>query len=207
MSDAVSYKEFYEAVIASGSILAGFSGTFLQFRLQREASYYRQAAVSLERIGDNGDEGGIAEPGVTYSLIGGHLYRKLGQDVSIRLSHFSVSFLMLVISVMLSFVFGFLLPLFALSGVWPYVDPGPVVAGLTSATLFLMGYFLTELYHYNIVPLNLPVDKREWWKELCIFFFTSLVIAGLASWFVASRVHGIVAPTATVTIEKLHLRP
>ena len=39
---------FYTAVLTAGAILTGFAGTFLQFRIQREASYHRQPAVSFE---------------------------------------------------------------------------------------------------------------------------------------------------------------
>jgi hypothetical protein len=34
-------KSFIEAALTAGSILTGFVGTFLNFRIQREASYYR----------------------------------------------------------------------------------------------------------------------------------------------------------------------
>src|SRR5690348_13569560 len=34
-------QEFYSAALTAGSILAGFTGTFLSFRIQREANYFR----------------------------------------------------------------------------------------------------------------------------------------------------------------------
>jgi len=34
---------FFSAVISAGAILSGFCGTFLAFRIQREAGYYRQS--------------------------------------------------------------------------------------------------------------------------------------------------------------------
>jgi hypothetical protein len=33
---------FFSAILSAGAILAGFCGTFLSFRIQREAAYYRQ---------------------------------------------------------------------------------------------------------------------------------------------------------------------
>jgi len=34
-------QKFYEAALTAGAILSGFIGTFLSFRIQREASYFR----------------------------------------------------------------------------------------------------------------------------------------------------------------------
>src|SRR5205807_8871788 len=85
----ISDKDFYSAVLAAGAILTGFSGTFLQFRIQRESSYYRQPALSYE-------EG-------------------KAKDIVIGLSHFTSSFLLIICAVILEIVFGFCLPLFALA--------------------------------------------------------------------------------------------
>jgi MFS family permease len=38
---------FFQSVIGAGSILAGFSATFLAFRIQREAEYYRSPGGSV----------------------------------------------------------------------------------------------------------------------------------------------------------------
>ncbi len=82
--DQQALREFYGSVTTAGAILAGFSGTFLSYRIQRESNYYRQ--VSIEK--------GEA------------------RDVYIGLSHFTSSFLLIIFSTVLSLVFGFLLPLF-----------------------------------------------------------------------------------------------
>ena len=41
-------ESFYTATLSAGAILTGFCGTFLSFRLQREANYYRQVALDFE---------------------------------------------------------------------------------------------------------------------------------------------------------------
>jgi len=68
--DQHALREFYSSVTTAGAILAGFSGTFLSFRIQRESNYYRQ--VSIER--------GEA------------------RDVYIGLSHFTSSFMLIICS-------------------------------------------------------------------------------------------------------------
>jgi hypothetical protein len=40
MDDSTNIK-FFESVIAAGAIIAGFCGSFLVFRIQREADFYR----------------------------------------------------------------------------------------------------------------------------------------------------------------------
>jgi hypothetical protein len=37
-----NYDAFYTSVVSAGAILTGLAGTFLQFRIGREASYYQQ---------------------------------------------------------------------------------------------------------------------------------------------------------------------
>lgn len=37
----------YSSLLSAGAILAGFCGTFLAFRIQREANYYRQPALDF----------------------------------------------------------------------------------------------------------------------------------------------------------------
>jgi hypothetical protein len=39
--------EFYAAILNAGTILWGFNGTFLAFRLQREAAYRRQPVLDF----------------------------------------------------------------------------------------------------------------------------------------------------------------
>ena len=87
--DAFSARDFYVAVLTAGTLLTGFSGTFLTFRIQREANYYRQPALSYDQ--------------------------EDARDIFIGLSHFTSSFLLIICSVVLDIVFGFLLPLVALA--------------------------------------------------------------------------------------------
>ena len=74
--------QFYEAVINAGAILAGFCSTFLVFRIQRESNYYRQSALSYEQ--------GKAK------------------DIYIGLTHFTSSFLLIILAATVSMVFGLL---------------------------------------------------------------------------------------------------
>jgi len=134
---------FYESVIAAGAILSGFCGTFLSFRIQREANYHRQPALSFEA--------GQAK------------------DVHIGLTHFTSSFLLLCLGSLCSVVFGFLIPLFALAGPpWAQSCVGTVVAGLVAALVLIGGYFFDELVHYRILSGRLVDDAREWRGEIGI---------------------------------------
>lgn len=104
-------RSFYESIIAAGAITIGFCGTFLSFRIQREANYYRQPALSFEH--------GKA------------------RDVLIGLSHFTNAFLLLILATLSSMVFGFPLPLLALIGTaCALANPG-IIAGWLIATLIL----------------------------------------------------------------------
>ncbi|MCH8216562.1 MAG: hypothetical protein IH892_07295 [Planctomycetes bacterium] len=87
---SAEHSAFFEAVINAGAILAGFSGTFLVFRIQREANYYRQPALSFEH--------------------------QDAVDVYIGLMHFTSSFLLIILTSISSIFFGYLIPLFALAG-------------------------------------------------------------------------------------------
>jgi len=110
---------FYAAVLTAGVILTGFAGTFLQFRIQREASYYRQPAVSFEEA--------------------------RAKDVFIGLTHFTAAFLLITLSALMSVIFGFALPLLTLAEMAPlFVTPKVVTVGLLSALLPLLGYFFAE---------------------------------------------------------------
>ena len=42
-----SAERFFAEVLSAGAILCGFCGTFLSFRIQREAGYYRQVAIDF----------------------------------------------------------------------------------------------------------------------------------------------------------------
>jgi hypothetical protein len=134
---------FYESVIGAGAILSGFCGTFLSFRIQREANYYRQPAVSFEH--------------------------REARDVFVGLTHFTSAFLLLILASLCSVIFGFLVPLFALAGL-PCAQNrvGAVVAGLVAALVLIGAYFFDELVHYRILSVRLLNDAREWGSEIVI---------------------------------------
>jgi hypothetical protein len=128
---------FFESVIAAGAILTGFCGTFLAFRIQREAAYYRQPALDF--------------PSGT------------AKDVFIGLTHFTAPFLLLILATICALVFGFLVPLFAIAGARnTLLSPALVVAGLVAAVILLMAYFCAELTHYRILSAALLHDVHEW---------------------------------------------
>jgi hypothetical protein len=141
MSD---HETFYAAVLSAGAILTGFSGTFLQFRIQREANYYRQPVLSYVE----GARAGKA------------------QDTYISLTHFTAAFLLIIMATLTALAFGFVFPLLALAEMSPqFVSPRFVTFGLLSALFPLLGYFLTELFHYRILSMGLMNDITEWRQE------------------------------------------
>ena len=151
----ISAKDFYTAVLAAGAILTGFSGSFLQFRIQRESNYYRQPAVSYEE--------------------------NKGRDVFIGLSHFSGSFFLIICAIVLEMIFGFCLPLLALANAdLSAVNPKIIAAGLIAALIFLLGYFAAELVHYEIINVKLLNDRREWGRQWPLVIST-FVVALLAA--------------------------
>ncbi len=138
--EGFSDKDFYTAVLTAGTILTGFTGSFLQFRIQREANYYRQPALSFEK----------AE----------------AKDIFIGLSHFTSSFLLVMCAVILEIIFGFCLPLLAMANAHlSFISSRLVVAGLIAALIFLVGYFCAELVHYQILNRRLLYDKNEWGRQ------------------------------------------
>ena len=152
MSDAHS---FFDAVLNAGAILSGFCGTFLTFRIQREANYYRQPALSY----DHGK----------------------AKDVAIGLTRFTSAFFLIVLATGCAFLFGFILPLFAVAGTsWILSQPNLIVAGLVTTQGLLFGYFWAELSHYKILS-----DCRI--GEKAGIVATSLVVsvvAGLVTFWV-----------------------
>lgn len=145
----ISDKEFYTSVMSAGAILTGFSGTFLQFRIQREANYYRQPALSYEE--------------------------KKAYDIDIGLSHFTTSFLLIIISSLMSIIFGFVLPLATIVNILSFVTPKLVASGLFAALVFLVGYFCAELVHYRILSTRLLNDRREWGKQWGVVIVSTLL--------------------------------
>ncbi|MBI4463786.1 MAG: hypothetical protein HY647_03680 [Acidobacteria bacterium] len=145
-------RSFFEAMIGAGAILAGFCGTFLSFRIQREANYYRQPAVDYQ---------------------GGK-----GRDVNIGLQHFTSAFFLLLLGTLCSTIFGFLFPLFALAGSgWVLAKPSLVVGGLVAALVFVAAYFLDELVHYKILSCRrLGKDVADW-KGEWVFVVVGVLLA------------------------------
>lgn len=133
-------QDFFSSALSAGAILTGFCGTFLSFRIQREANYHRQPAVDF-RSG-------------------------LGRDVYIGGSHFSSGFLMLILASLVTMTFGFILPLLALSGTMSEVISVRVVSGgLLSGLVLICGYFVVELRHYRILSNRLISDGAEWGRQ------------------------------------------
>lgn len=146
------FQTFFGSCLSAGSILTGFCGTFLSFRIQREASYYRQPAVDFES--------GKAK------------------DIVICLSHFTSSFLLLIIASLLSIGFGFVLPLLALAGIT--ISKQIVVAGMTTAVVFIIAYFACEMVHYGILNKRLLYDRDEWGRSMGIVVVAFLVASVVA---------------------------
>jgi len=134
--------------------MTGFCGTFLSFRIQREASYFRQPAISFEQ--------GKA------------------RDVYVGLTHFTSSFLLLILASLCSTVFGFLFPLLALLGDACALAKPRVIAGGLIATLVLLAfYFFDEMLHYQIVGESLAQDAREWGREVPLVILALLIAAAV----------------------------
>lgn len=145
---------FFSACLSAGAILTGFCGTFLSFRIQREANYYRQPTVDFAS--------------------------GTGKDVYIGLSHFTSSFLLLILASLLAVICGFVLPLLALAGV--AVHPKVVVAGMLAAVIFVIAYFSCELVHYGVLNRRLLNDRKEWGRSTGIvaIAFVAAVLAVVA---------------------------
>jgi len=143
---------FFDAIISAGAILSGFCGTFLSFRIQREANYYRQPALDFKT--------------------------RKARDVYIGLTHFTSAFLLLILATIFSTFFGFLIPLLALAGsAWASAQTELVVGGLVAALILLLAYFLDELVHYRIINIGLLNDAREWRSEWAIVLIAGISVA------------------------------
>ena len=153
----VSPETFFGPALSAVAILSGFCATFLVFRIQREAAYYRQPVVD---------------------------YREgKGKDVFIGLTHFTSAFLLLALATACSTVFGFVLPLLALSGsTWIAERPGLVVGGMIAALLLIAAFFLDELVHYQILS-KLSSDAREWKHEWWVVALGVLSATAAGLWF------------------------
>jgi hypothetical protein len=147
-------QSFFGTVLNAGAILAGFCGTFLSFRIQREANYYRQPSLDFE-LGE-------------------------AKDIYIGLTHFTSSFLLLGLATVCSMIFGLVIPLLALGGsAWAISQQHLVIGGLIGTLILLVAYFVTELIHYQILKANLLNDlgewKREFWFAVISIFFAVFV--------------------------------
>ena len=131
---------FFSSALSAGAILSGFCGTFLTFRLQREASYYRQVALDF--------------------------HRREARDVFVGLTHFTSALLLLVLATVCAATFGFIFPLLALDGSnWFAARSGYVVGGMIGSLILLFAYFADELVHYRIITGRLAQDASEWKNE------------------------------------------
>jgi hypothetical protein len=142
-------RSFYSTVVGAGAILMGFCGTFLAFRIQREAGYHRSPATDR------------------------------GKDTYFGLTQFTSSLLLLLVATAGSMTFGFVLPLFELSGIFPTdLNPKLVVGGLTATCMLIAGYFVDELVHYYVFKF-IKSDRKEWKREGPVVVATLLLAVGL----------------------------
>lgn len=148
-SDELTY---YGACLSAGAILTGFCGTFLSFRIQREATYYRQPVCDYN-VGE-------------------------GKDIFLGLSHFSSPFLLLILGTLLSAGFGFICPLLAISGF--AISKSWIVAGILAALVTILGYFACELVHYGVLNAKLLNDRKEWGKSSGVVLTTIILSAMVA---------------------------
>jgi hypothetical protein len=149
---AVQQNEaFYSAALTAGAIVSGFIGTFLTFRIQREANYYRQPVLDFNT--------------------------EKARDVSVGRSRFPVSLVLLLLGAMCSVGFGLLLPLAALAEPARFSVSAPlIVSGLIASVVLVAGYFFAEVYHYRMLRIDWDEWRRELWILLC-----SILLAALAA--------------------------
>jgi hypothetical protein len=154
------FEHFYEGALTAGAILTGFNGTFLTFRIQREASYHRQPVTVFIEAADCGK----------------------GQDALIGLSRFNSSFFLIILGTVCSFAFGVLLPLVALAN-WDRVTHSPslIFGGILASGVLVTGYFVDEMIHYRIL-LNWRKFRADvgQWKHEWIVVIATLVLAVLS---------------------------
>ena len=150
-------SNFFAAALAAGSILTGFCGTFLSFRIQREANYYRQPVLDF--------------------------HSQSARDVYIGLTHFTSAFLLLSMGAFLAVVFGFALPLMALAGA-TWISASPVVGGILASLVLVLAYFLNEMVHYGVLNTNLINDAKEWRRGRALLAVAFIIAVGVffAGW-------------------------
>lgn len=139
---------FYGSSLTAGSILIGFCGVFLAFRIQRESSYYRQPAVDFTS--------------------------GRGKDIYLGLTHFTSSLLLILLATLSSFIFGLVFPLLGLLGIM--VTPIIIFDGIISSVVFSISYFVAELVHYGLFRGILVGDRLEWKSTKYIWLICLFII-------------------------------
>jgi hypothetical protein len=150
-------RSFYQAALTAGAILSGFNGSFISFRIQREANYYRLPAYWYNEKAQEGEA------------------KWVGDSVDIRQSHFTTSFFLIILGTICSMWFGVWLPLSVLAG---RRDPRPAMtlAGLAASAVLVMAYFLDELIHYEILTFKWSGRIRD---LECLIVISGILLACL----------------------------
>ena len=139
-------SDIFGDALTAGAVLTGFCGTFLSFRIQREAEYHRKPSDSEDASNPS------------------------------SLSHFSPSFLILLLASVVTMIFGTVLPLLGLIHVATnWITLKLITAEFFAGLTLIGGYFAVELVHYDIRLNKLENDKAEWRRELPIIFGTVIV--------------------------------
>ncbi len=148
-------RSLYESMIDAGAVLSGFCGTFLAFRIQREAAYHRQVAVDFAS--------------------------SQAVDVYVGLTRFGCAFLLLCLGSLATCGFGLVFPLLGLAGIpWFLARSAVAVSGVTGALVLLSAYFAAELVHYRIVGKSIAPDATDWRREWPILV-GGILLAGLVA--------------------------
>jgi hypothetical protein len=131
-------EHLYESALTAGAILSGFIGTFLTFRIQREAGYYRQPVLDFST--------------------------QEGRDARVDLSRFPVSLLLILPAAVLSILCGMFLPLAGLAH-WKrcMASPGFVLGGIVASLVLVAVYFVAEMFHYRMFRISRAEWRREGW--------------------------------------------
>ena len=134
-----SDRDFFQSVLTAGAIISGFCGSFLVFRIQREASYFRYPG-----LGDRNQQH------LTPSLL-------LLIVATLALSVFSVCLPLLALAGRYPQWLG------------PDLRPTLLVWGLTFSIFTLGAYVVDELVHYRILcPLRKVRERRapKWLRRI-----------------------------------------
>lgn len=132
------YDSFYAAVLSAGAILWGFCGTFLVFRIQREANYYQQPVLDYET--------GKAK------------------NVKICMQKLSLPFGVLLFATHWVALFGVVMPLLGRAGYQFWLNhPQVLIWEIFVGLALILGYFWLELRHYRIIckkmiKIGIPKD-------------------------------------------------